>query len=214
MFKIRNVTFKDILNISSMDLPLQQVSTLFGESGSGKTTLMKLLNQMISYDSGSIYYNDQLITEIDPIKLRREVVMLSQTPAIYDGSIRDNLQIGLRFSGKKDADEAQLKEALAMVQLKKDLEEPADTLSGGEKQRVAFARVILMGANVFLIDEPTSALDEKTESNVMDQFIQYVREKKKTVIMVTHSKSVAETFSDHVFHMSEFNRRGEALSNG
>lgn len=214
MFKIRNVTFKEILNIPFMDIPAQNVSTLFGESGSGKTTLMKLLNQMISYDSGSIYYNEQLITELDPIELRREVVMLSQTPAIFEGSIRDNLQMGLRFSGKKDADDTKLKEAMDMVQLKKVLDEQTDTLSGGEKQRVAFARVILMGANVFLIDEPTSALDEKTETSVMDQFIQYVREKKKTVVMVTHSKSVAKTYSDHVFQMTEFNKKGGAQTNG
>ncbi|MED1202248.1 ATP-binding cassette domain-containing protein [Heyndrickxia acidicola] len=214
MFKIRNVVFQDILNLPSVDIQASQVTTLFGESGSGKTTLMKLLNQLISYDKGEIFYQDTLISEKNPIELRREVVMLSQTPAIFDGNIRDNLLIGLRFSGKSDASDSELHKALEMVQLKKDLEEETDTLSGGEKQRLAFARVILMDAKVFLIDEPTSALDENTETAVMDRFIQYVRDHHKTVVMVTHSKAVAERYSDSIIYMNEINKAKEVQTSG
>ena len=214
MFKIRNVVYEDILNLPSVDIQASQVTTLFGESGSGKTTLMKLLNQLISYDKGEIFYNDTLISEMDPIELRREVVMLSQTPAIFDGNVRENLLIGLRFSGKSDVSDSELHRALEMVHLKKDLEEETDTLSGGEKQRLAFARVILMDAKVFLIDEPTSALDEKTETVVMDQFIQYVRDHHKTVVMVTHSKAVAERYSDNIIYMNEINKAKEVQPNG
>ncbi len=214
MFKIRKVTFKEILNIPSLDISPGLVTTLFGESGSGKTTLMKLLNQMTSYDGGAIYYNDRLITDLDPIELRREVVMLSQTPAIFDGNIRDNLLIGRHFSGKKEVDHTVLKHALERVHLNKNLNDRADPLSGGEKQRLAFARVFLMDAKVFLMDEPTSALDEKTESGVMDHFINYVKEKKKTVIMVTHSRSVAERYSDLIIKMDEVNQVGGVCARG
>ena len=210
MFKIRDVRYKDILNIQSVDIPSAKISALFGESGCGKTTLMMLLNQLISYDDGYIHYKDRLITDIDPVELRRNVVMLSQTPAIFEGDIRENLLVGLGFSGKEDVEDAVLVNALDRVHLQKDLEEETINLSGGEKQRLAFARVILMDAEVFLMDEPTSALDEKTEAVVMDQFMEYVRKKNKTVVMVTHSRTVANRYSDQLIYMNQINRVGGA----
>lgn len=212
MFTLKNVTFKDILHIPALDIPDSQVTTLFGESGSGKSTLMKLLNQIISYDKGEIYYKDRLITEYNPVELRRDVVMLGQTPAMFEGTVKENLLIGLRFSGKDEATDDQLKEVLNKVQLKKGLDEDARPLSGGEKQRLAFARVILMEPSVYLIDEPTSALDENTENLVMEAFIDFVRETEKTVVMVTHSKSVAEQYSDHTVYMSDINKTERAMA--
>jgi putative ABC transport system ATP-binding protein len=214
LFKIRNIKYQGILDVPTIDIPTAQVTTLFGESGCGKTTLMKLLNQMVSSDEGTIHYDDQLITEIDPIKLRREVVMLSQQPAIFEGNIRENLLIGLRLSGKRDVKDADLLKVLDMVHLKKNLDERTDTLSGGEKQRLAFARVIIMDANVYLMDEPTSALDENTQTVVMDQFLRFVKENKKTVVMVTHSKTVAEQYSDRIIYMKEVNQVGGIPNHG
>ncbi|TCP23413.1 putative ABC transport system ATP-binding protein [Scopulibacillus darangshiensis] len=207
MFQIRNVTYKDILNIKTVDIGSQEVMTFFGESGSGKTTLMKLLNQLISFDEGDILYNGRSVLDYDPIELRRQVVMLAQTPAVFAGNIRDNLLIGMKFSEKEPANDSTLVDALKMVRLHKDLDGGVDSLSGGEKQRLAFARVILMDAPVYLLDEPTSALDDDTESLVMDRFFDYARENGKTVVMVTHSKKLAEEHSDKMILMKDINER-------
>lgn len=205
MFQMSNVIYKDILNIKKVDIPPGKVTTIIGESGSGKTTFMKLLNRLISHDEGSILYNNHPIEEFDPIQLRKQVVMLSQTPAIFEGTIRDNLLIGLKFSGKAPVDDADMVKTLDMLKLHKDLEDDADSLSGGEKQRVAFARVILMDAAIYLLDEPTSALDDETETLVMERFISHARENDKTIIMVTHSKKVAEEYSDQIIQMKDIN---------
>jgi len=205
MFQIRNVKYKDILHIKAVDIEEKKVTTLFGESGSGKTTLMKLLNQLISYDEGEIIYNNKPIEAYDPIELRRDVVMLAQTPAMFEGNVRDNLLIGLKFAEKEIAADDELLNALEIVQLQKGLNEGVDSLSGGEKQRLSFARVILMDAPVYLLDEPTSALDEDTEMTVMEQFCRHARQKGKTIIMVTHSRTVAETFSDRIIYMKDIN---------
>nr|WP_236712588.1 ATP-binding cassette domain-containing protein [Peribacillus muralis] len=82
--------------------------------------------------------------------------------------------------------------ALETVQLQKSLSENAENLSGGEKQRLALARLLLLKPEVYLLDEPTAALDEETELKVMSRFLEEVKRDKGTVIMITHSKQLAE----------------------
>lgn len=82
--------------------------------------------------------------------------------------------------------------ALETVQLQKSLDESAENLSGGEKQRLALARLLLLNPEVYLLDEPTSALDEEAELTVMGRFLEKVKREKGTVIMITHSKQLAD----------------------
>jgi ABC-type bacteriocin/lantibiotic exporter with double-glycine peptidase domain len=90
LFTLEDVTYRDILRIEKMEIAAGEITCILGKSGSGKTTLLKLLNHLISYDDGSIRYREQELKEIDPIELRREVIMLAQNPAIFPGNIRDN----------------------------------------------------------------------------------------------------------------------------
>ena len=82
--------------------------------------------------------------------------MLGQTPVIYNGDLEENLQIGLRFSEKLPASRDRLLNALEQVKLNKPLDDPCLSLSGGEKQRLCLARVMLMDAEVYLLDEPSA----------------------------------------------------------
>lgn len=201
MFTIKDLSCKDILHIKELQLTKGNIICLFGESGSGKTTLLKLLNGMLTPQSGEVTYKNQLITELDPIDLRKEVVMLGQDPIVFEGSIRDNLLIGLEFAEKDLVGDDILKDLMEHLYLTKNLDEDAAELSGGEKQRIAFGRVILMGAEVYLLDEPTSALDKETETAVMEYFTNKLKAADKTAIMVTHSKEIAEQYSDEIIYM-------------
>ncbi|KXZ39232.1 putative ABC transport system ATP-binding protein [Alkalithermobacter thermoalcaliphilus JW-YL-7 = DSM 7308] len=203
MFLLKEVKYKNILNIKSLNIKQYKVTCIVGESGSGKTTLLRLLNKLISCDSGEIFYNNQPLTDINPIELRRNVVMLPQVPPIFKGSIKDNLLIGLKFSKKPLASDNQLYDVLKLVKLNKKLNQDAEKLSGGEKQRVALARVLLMKPEVLLLDEPSSALDEDTEHMLIDALVNYTKENGKTLIMVTHSKKVANEFSDEIIEIKE-----------
>lgn len=207
MFVLKQVRYKDILNIEDLHFPGEKITCIIGPSGSGKTTLLRLLNKLISCDHGDIFFQNQSLDEIDPVELRRRVVMLGQNPVIFEGTVRDNLLIGLKFSEKPRVDDQTLRNILSRVHLQKDLDQPSKDLSGGEKQRLALGRVLLMEPEVFLLDEPSSALDEETELWVIEEMVRNVQHNHKTLIMVTHARKVAEVCGDRIVEI----RNGQAF---
>jgi putative ABC transport system ATP-binding protein len=200
MFKIENIKFKNILEVSCLKIN-KPITCIVGSSGSGKTTLLKMLNGLNVPDEGTIHYNHEDISKMDTVKLRRNVVMLGQTPVIYSGSIEDNLQIGLEFSQKLPASKIKMEEALKRVELNKKLSDGCGNLSGGEKQRLCLARVMLMEADTYLLDEPSAALDKETEEFIIENFSKFILENDKELIMVTHSEQIAEKFSDSIIRV-------------
>lgn len=200
MFEILNLKFKKILDIPHLTID-KPITCIVGSSGSGKTTLLRMLNRLNAPDTGIIVYNGQDIAAMDAVNLRRKVVMLGQTPVIYSGSIEDNLQIGLQFSQKPPASSSAMKEALIKVELAKELTDNCRTLSGGEKQRLCLARVMLMDADVYLLDEPSAALDKETEHLIIDNVTKLVMEKNKQLVMVTHSEQLAPIFPNSLIRI-------------
>lgn len=201
MFSLRDVRYRDVLEIPHLEIPERQVTCIVGKSGSGKTTLMKLLNRMISPDAGTITYKGTPITEIDPIQLRRRVVMLPQSPVMFEGTIRENLCKGLEFAGKPMVGDDILHRIMEVMDLRKDLDGDVGTLSGGEKQRVALGRVLAMQPEVALLDEPSSALDRGTERTIMERVVADAREHGVTLVIVTHSRPLAEAIAENLIEM-------------
>jgi putative ABC transport system ATP-binding protein len=195
-FSLDNVRVGDILDVPHLDIPAGQVTCIVGRSGSGKTTLLRLLNRMISPDRGTIRYRGESIDGIDPVELRRRAVMLPQSPVMYEGTVRDNLLIGLEFSERAPVDDDALRRILEIVELRKDLDGDAALLSGGEKQRVALGRVLAMRPETALLDEPSSALDAGTERAVIGRLVEAARQRGVTVVMVTHARAMAEGVAD------------------
>lgn len=207
LFTIQNLKFRSVLDITQLTLE-KPVVCLVGASGSGKTTLLRHLNRLNEPDSGQIFYNGVDLKAIDPIELRRKVVMLGQTPVIYDGTILDNLQIGARFAKQPLPDNETMTAVLERVGLSKSLDSFCDKLSGGEKQRLCMARVMLMEAETYLMDEPSSALDWETEQFMIGNLVDYVREKGRQLIMVSHSLQVEEMFPDEVVTLEQGRLKG------
>ncbi|RYM05409.1 ATP-binding cassette domain-containing protein [Sporolactobacillus sp. THM7-7] len=201
LFQIRQLKYRHILFIDELAIPQRKITCIVGESGSGKTTLLRMLNHMISPDSGDIEISGRSVYDWDPIELRRNVVMLSQTPVMFPGTVRDNLIIGLRFAGRAPVTDARLEKMLKRVRLNKGLDAESASLSGGEKQRVSLARILLLDPPVLLLDEPTSALDEETTRFIMERLTGYARQEKKTVVMVTHSSAVVRDYAEYVIEI-------------
>lgn len=174
--------------------------------GHGKTTILRLLNKMISPTSGRILYQDQVLESIDSVTHRRSVIMLPQNPLPFPGTVRDNLNLGFRMQHRPDAPDQELTDLLPRLSLGKKLDDPVDRLSGGEMQRLAHGRALLLDAPVYLLDEPSSALDESTEDLIFQILSRFAREKQKTLIMVTHSSQVAQTYSDRIIRVTDEGR--------
>lgn len=207
MFQLKNIRYKSILSLDDLQIEAHRVTSIVGQSGAGKSTFLKLLNRMIDPDQGEIRLDGLSLSEIDPIKLRRKVVMLGQEPVIFDRDLRENMNIGRRFSEKESLPDEKLQRLLQIVHLHKNLNDDPLQFSGGEKQRVAIGRILAMEADVYLLDEPTSALDEETELDVLRSFVHEIREQNKTVVMVTHSAEAAKEVSDHMITLPKI---GEA----
>lgn len=216
MFRIENIVVQDVIQIDALQLD-ESVISIEGQSGSGKSTLLRLLNNLDDPTSGTIHYQGELLTDIEPMSLRKKIVMVPQNPVVFDGTIRENLLKGLEFSGAEAVSDDRLKDLLEALWLDKDLETSASELSGGEKQRMALGRVLLMDqAEVFLLDEPSSDLDDETGNHVIREFINHASEQQQQTIMVTHDKQVTEQFAEQKINMDDYsmNIRKEAHSDG
>lgn len=190
MFELKNVQFKNILNIDNLIIDDSGLTMIIGPSGSGKSTLLKMLDDIISPDSGEILYKGDNISSYKAHELRRKIIMQSQFPTIFEGNVRDNLNIARKFSGLDNLCDAKVSELLHLVLLDKKLDEDPKDFSGGEKTRLSIARVLAMDAEVYLFDEPTSSLDDETEFNLINKVIQYLKEKNKKIVMVSHSEKL------------------------
>jgi putative ABC transport system ATP-binding protein len=200
MFDFIEVKFKDIVDIPRLNIG-EGLTVMLGPSGGGKTTILRMLNKMISPTQGRILYNGQELKSIKSVEHRRRVMMLSQSPAMFDGTIRDNLTAALRFQEREAPGDGELYNTLAKLQLDKDLGTPVQQLSGGEKQRIAMGRLLLCDPEAYLLDEPSSALDEDTEDAIIKVVAEQVRTARKTVLMVTHSRLIADRYADQVIEI-------------
>src|SRR5260370_28336224 len=144
-----------ILDGASILVAPGEAVAIQGPSGSGKSTVARALATLVEPDEGSVLLGGRYAHEIEPTRFRTRVAFLAQQPAMFAGTVRDNLEAGPSLHGKSLGD-AQARELILAVGLDPSFlprEEP--TLSGGEKQRVALAN----GPEVLLLDEPTAALD-------------------------------------------------------
>ncbi len=180
---------------------------ILGPSGCGKTTLLRALAGFIPPTTGSIYHHDRLIE--GPC---REVGFVFQDPNLMPWrTVRQNILLPLEL--RRMSNDTALQKADEMIDLVGlrgfETYYPRD-LSGGMAQRVALARVLIYEPDILLLDEPFSALDAITRQRMCGELLNIWQEKRKTMIMVTHSISDAVFLADKVLVMSP--RPGKILA--
>jgi len=186
VFSLQNVSYGSILQVPELVIPGGSICTITGKSGSGKTTLLKLLNNLISCDEGNLFYRGTNIESLDPVALRRRVIMVPQAPYIFPGSMEDNFRLAFHFNRKEPPGQDRIMKLLAIFDLPRDPLQDTHNLSGGEKQRLALIRALLLEPETLLLDEPTAALDDENTEIVLRYLADWVSRDDRALVMVSH----------------------------
>ena len=208
--ELRNVSFaynsEPVLKNTRLVIQSQCITALAGRSGSGKTTLLRLINRLYDPQVGQVLIDGADVKEFTVASLRSTVVLVPQRPMVFSGSIAQNLRLA-----KPEAEDDELLAAceaadlLEFVQRLKDglktrLGRRGIQLSGGEAQRLAIARAVLMRSKVLLLDEPTSSLDVLSQATIMDTL---ERLKSQMTIVVAGHRLEALRQADHLIILDQ-----------
>jgi putative ABC transport system ATP-binding protein len=182
-----------VLEDVTVEIPDRGVTAVVGPSGAGKSTLLRLCNRLEVPTAGRVFHRGEDLDALDPLALRRRVGMVFQKPTLFGGTVADNLDVAA-----PDSSPDQRRGALQRAALDESfLERRADTLSGGEAQRVCLARTLLTDPHALLLDEPTSALDagpkrafEQTATALIAEGI--------PIVWVTHELEQVRRIADQV----------------
>jgi iron(III) transport system ATP-binding protein len=185
---------------TGINLEIQKGSffALLGPSGCGKTTLLRLIAGLIRPDRGAILLDGVDITALEPEK--RKVGMVFQNYALFPFmTVRENIEYGLKVQRRTAADrEARTAACLSMVGLDGFENRNISELSGGEQQRVALARSLVVEPRVLLLDEPLSNLDARLRDAMRQELKKLQKNLGITTIFVTHDQTEALTMSDRI----------------
>lgn len=196
---------KKVLDNVSCSFESGKFYSILGQSGSGKTTLLSLLSGLDTIEEGDILYNGESIKKIGYNKYRNSYVniIFQSYNLIPYMTAYENVEVALDIAGIKLSKEEKKEKILSTLnELGIDNSAAFRTvlkLSGGEQQRVAIARCLVIDIPFIMADEPTGNLDEDTEKKIIDIFKKLAKQG-KGVIVVTHSKELAES-SDKIYHI-------------
>lgn len=189
----------------TLDLPARQLTAIIGPSGCGKTTLMKMVNKLENPTAGAIYIDDEPITGMDEVKLRRSIGYVIQRIGLFPHmTIADNVSLVPKLlNWPADKTDERSKELLQLVGLDPAvfMERYPLELSGGQQQRVGVVRALAGDPNIVLMDEPFSALDPISREQLQDELRHLQQEIHKTIIFVTHDMDEALKIADTIVVM-------------
>jgi tungstate transport system ATP-binding protein len=174
-----------VLNVEALEIARGEIVALVGPSGAGKSTLLRLLNFLETPTAGTMHFAGQPVPAQAPLALARRVTLLFQRPLLLTQSVHANVAYGLRLRGL--AMDGSVEAALARVGLSALAQHSAHKLSGGELQRAALARALVLQPEVLLLDEPTANLDPYNVGLIEEIVREQNRAHGTTVVIVTHN---------------------------
>lgn len=207
-----NTPFEKVaVNDLNIEIKEGEFLGIIGHTGSGKSTLVQMLNGLITPISGKVLFRDKDINE-NKKKLREvrfQVGMVFQYPEyqLFEETVYRDIAFGPTNMGLTgDELDKRVRESARFTGLKdKLLDKSPFDLSGGEKRRAAIAGVIAMDPDVLILDEPTAGLDPQGRDKLLNQILAYHKERKNTVILVSHSMEDIARVADRILVMNKGN---------
>ena len=196
VFKYGNDDAKPTLIIPKLEIQSGEKIAILGRNGAGKSTLLQLLSGMQEPTQGKIKLDGVDLRLIDPMDVRRDMGLLNQNAHLFFGTVRENLTLGAPLATDQEILNAlNLTGALSFVLEKKEgldhqILEGGMGFSGGQRQALLLARLLLRQPNILLLDEPTAAIDDVSEKQLIENLKGWLGH--KTLVIATHRRAVLE----------------------
>ncbi|MUV36382.1 ATP-binding/permease protein CydD [Lentibacillus sp. JNUCC-1] len=204
---LKNVTFgydhvqPPVIDQLNLSINSGEKVALLGKSGAGKSTLLKLMSGVLEPAEGQLLLDD---AKMDASFLSKQVAVLNQHPHLFNTTVANNVRIGQPDATEEEEIINVLRDAQMMDMIETlpegihtKMEEMGKRFSGGERHRIAFARLLLQDTPIILLDEPTTGLDPLTEQSLLETMLHAARN--KTVVLVTHHLAGAELMDNILF---------------
>lgn len=202
---------RTILSLPRLEVREKEVLAVVGPTGAGKSTLLRVLHFLDRPEAGVLEWRGERVPWPAPLALRRRISMTFQDPLLLSGTTYDNVAYGLHLRGQNGPDARErVMAALRLLRVEHLADQRARTLSGGEAQRTALARALVLSPELLLLDEPFAALDAPIRKHLLEELKQAVRARGISCVYVTHEQSEAFSIADRIAVL----RRGRLLQAG
>ncbi len=206
---------KEILSDISLNIEKNKITGILGPSGSGKTTLLRIISGLEFPDKGTIFINDKCVCSenvfVEPEK--RNIGFVFQDLGLWPHmNAEEHLDFVLDAKGIANSEqkEKEIKKIIKLVNLENYLRAYPHQLSGGEKQRLAIARVLAQDSKILLLDEPFSNLDPVLKKELKKEIVALQKKMKLTIVYITHNPSEIFDIADKIVILKE----GKILQEG
>lgn len=203
IYEIKNLRYaypqQHVLNVENLTIAENKVTAIVGANGAGKSTLFDILAMLQQADCTEFLFQGKKLEDRPMAEVRKQIGYIQQKPYLMDMSVRNNIGLGLKFRHTHSNKIEQAVDNIAEeLQLQSLLERSARQLSGGEVQKVALARALVLKPAVIIMDEPFTYLDEHTKAEMEDWIVKQKANAERTIIISMHDRLKALSVSDLV----------------